>query len=101
MTNAPDLYRSRLLTNEELISKIRPGDTLGLGSWMGQPHGLMKALAKASPKIDPLYVITAPASGAGELLSQPNIVSLTGFMGPVERAAQRTLHNVFYTPTQY
>jgi acyl-CoA hydrolase len=84
-----------------LISKIRPGDTLGLGSWMGQPHGLMRALAKTATNIDPIYVITAPASGSGELLNSPNVISLTGFMGPVERAAQRNHGNVFYTPTQY
>jgi len=101
MSNTSDLYRSRLLSNDDLISRIRPGDILALGSWMGQPHGFMRALSKVASKIDPLYVITAPASGAGELLSSPNVICLTGFMGPVERAAQRNHRNVFYTPTQY
>ena len=101
MSNPSELYRSRLVSQEELVSKLKPGETLGLASWMGQPHGFMRALSKYGTKIDPLYVITAPASGAGELLSQPNIISLTGFMGPVERAARRDHHNVFYTPTHY
>src|SRR5438552_4765797 len=101
MTNPSDLYRARLVSHEELISKIKPGETLGLGSWMGQPHGFMRALAKFGTKIDPLYVITAPASGAPELLNAPNIICLTGFMGPIERAARRDHRNVFYTPTHY
>src|SRR5256886_1054350 len=60
-----------------MISKIQPADTLTLGSWMGQPHGFMRALAKVASKIDPLYVITAPASGDGELLTLPNVICLT------------------------
>src|ERR1043166_8917237 len=92
MTGAAELYRARLLANEELIAKIQPGDTLALGTWMGQPHGFMLSLTRFGANIAPLYVITAPASGAGELLFQPNIVCFSSFMGPYERAAQRLLH---------
>src|SRR5207237_2392934 len=42
-----------------------------------------------------------PASGAGELLNQPNVVCFSSFMGPYERAARRDQRNVFYTPTHY
>jgi acyl-CoA hydrolase len=101
MTDVHDLYRSRLVSYEELISKIRPGDDLVLATWMGQPHGFMRALAKLGSKLDPLYVGSSPASGAGELLMQPNVVCFTGFMGPVERMAQRERRNVFYTPIHY
>ena len=101
MTGAAELYRARLLANEELIAKIQPGDTLALGTWMGQPHGFMLSLTRFGANIAPLYVITAPASGAGELLFQPNIVCFSSFMGPYERAAQRDRRNVFYTPVHY
>jgi len=101
MSSTTDLYALRLVSKEELIAKIKSGDTLALGSWMGQPHGFMRALTKNSTGIDPLYIIAAPASGAGELLNQPNVICLTGFMGPFERAARRDQRNVFYTPTQY
>src|SRR2546422_7314707 len=33
---------------------------------------ILRALAKFGGKLDPLYVTTAPASAAGELLSQPD-----------------------------
>ena len=101
MTDVHALHSSRLVSYEELISKIRPGDDLVLATWMGQPHGFMRALAKLGSKLDPLYIGSSPASGAGELLMQPNVICFSGFMGPVERMAQRDLHNVFYTPTHY
>jgi acyl-CoA hydrolase len=101
MIDPTEAYRSRLLSHEELLSKIQANDTLAFGSWMGQPHGFMRSLVKAGPKLDPLFVITTPASGVGELLNQSNIICLTSFMGPFERAAQRQQRNVFYTPTQY
>src|ERR1043166_1865808 len=101
MTGAAELYRARLLANEELIAKIQPGDTLALGTWMGQPHGFMLSLTRFGANIAPLYVITAPASGAGELLNQPNIICFSSFLGPYERAARRDQHNVFYTPTHF
>ena len=73
---AADQYRSRLVSYEELISKIRPGDDLVLATWMGQPHGFMRALAKLGSKLDPLYIGSSPASGAGELLMQKGGISM-------------------------
>ena len=101
MSTANELYRVRLVSYEELISKIKSGNSVAFGTWMGQPHGAMRALAKFGGKLDPLYVTTAPASAAGEFLSQPNIVCFSGFLGPFERAARRDQRNVFYTPTHY
>ncbi len=98
MSDFTDAYRSRLTTHEELIAGIRPGSVLVLGTWMGQPHGVMRALGRFGRDIDPLFVSTSPASAAGEFLSWPNVRCLSGFLGPFERAAR---HNVFYTPTQY
>jgi acyl-CoA hydrolase len=60
MIDSTEAYRSRHLSHEELISKIQPNDTLAFGSWMGQPHGFMRSLAKASSKLEPLFVITTP-----------------------------------------
>jgi acyl-CoA hydrolase len=94
-------YRSKQITHEELIGKIKPGHTLVFGTWMGQAHGVMRALARFGQNIDPLYVSIAPASDAGEFLLQPNVHCTTGFLGPHERAARRERKNVSYTPTQY
>jgi acyl-CoA hydrolase len=101
MSSITDLYRSRLLTHEELIAQLRPGASISLGTWMGQPHGFMQALARHGRDIDPLYVACSPASGHGEVLSQPNIHCSSSFLGPYERAARRQRRNVSYTPLQY
>jgi 4-hydroxybutyrate CoA-transferase len=101
MSPVTDLYRSRLISQEELITRLRPGNSITLGTWMGQPHGFMQALARYGKEIDPLYVSCSPASANGEFLSQPNIRCLSTFLGYYERMAHRQRHNVMYTPLQY
>jgi acyl-CoA hydrolase len=101
MSGFTEAYRRRLISHDALLERLRPGDCLSLGTWMGQPHGLNRALAKLPPEIDPLYVSISPASAYGEFLNQANIACLSGFLGPFERAAHRNRRNVAYTPTQY
>src|SRR5262249_17033778 len=94
-------YRSRLVTHEELIGQMKPGDALSFGTWMGQPHGVMRALTRHGRRLDPLHVFCSPASDVGELLALPNVHCVSSFLGPAERAAQRDRGNVAYVPTQY
>jgi acyl-CoA hydrolase len=101
MSDLDRAYRSRLVTHEELIGRMKPGDALSLGTWMGQPHGVMRALARHGRHLDPLYVSCSPASDAGELLALPNVYCTSTFFGPAERAAQRGGGNVCYVPVQY
>jgi acyl-CoA hydrolase len=101
MSDPNRAYRARLVTHEELIGWMKPGDALSFGTWMGQPHGVMRALMRHGRHLDPLYVFTSPASDVGELLMLPNIHCVSSFLGPAERAAQRDRGNVAYIPTQY
>jgi acyl-CoA hydrolase len=101
MSDLERAYRSRLVTHEELVGRMKPGDALSFGTWMGQPHGVMRALVRHGRHLDPLYVFTSPASDVGELLVLPNIHCVSSFLGPAERAAQRDRCNVSYIPTQY
>ena len=43
MSGFTQAYRSRRITHEELLAQLRPNDAIALGSWLGQPHGLMRA----------------------------------------------------------
>ena len=61
----------------------------------------MRALVQHGRHLDPLHVVTSPASDVGELLALPNIQCVSSFLGPAERAAQRERDNVTYIPTQY
>jgi acyl-CoA hydrolase len=101
MTNLTDAYRSRLVSQEELVGGIKPGSFLLFGTWMGQPHGVMRALRQFGRGIDPLYVATAPASAVGELLHEPNVQCVSTFLGVHERAARSERHNVAYVPLQF
>jgi acyl-CoA hydrolase len=101
MSHHAEAYRSRLVSYEELVAGIQPGSSLLLGTWLGQPHGMMRALCRFGQHIDPLYISTSPASAVGELLNQPNVFCSSTFLGPHERAARRVRNNVFYTPLQY
>jgi acyl-CoA hydrolase len=101
MSDFDRAYRSRLVTHEELVGRMKPGDVLSFGTWMGQAHGVMRALVKHGRHLDPLHIFCAPASDVGELLALPNVHCTSSFLGPAERAAQRDRGNVTYIPTQY
>jgi acyl-CoA hydrolase len=101
MSDLDHAYRSRLVTHEELVGRMKPGDALSFGTWMGQPHGVMRALTRHGRHLDPLHVFCSPASDVGELLALPNVHCVSSFLGPAERAAQRDRGNVSYIPTQY
>src|SRR6516165_9418598 len=101
MSDLDRAYRSRLVTHEKLVGQMKPGDALSFGTWMGQPHGVMRALVRHGRHLDPLYVFTSPASDVGELLALPNVHCVSSFLGPAERAAQRDQGNVSYIPMQY
>jgi acyl-CoA hydrolase len=101
MSNHTEAYRHRLITHDELIARLRPGDVISLGTWMGQPHGVTRRLAELGPQVDPLYVAVSPASGDGAFLNLPQVRCLSTFLGPHERAARRDRQNVFFTPLQY
>jgi acyl-CoA hydrolase len=101
MSDLERAYRSRLVTHEELVGRMKPGDALSFGTWMGQAHGVMRALIRHGRHLDPLFVFTSPASDAGELLALPNVQCVSSFLGPAERAVQRDRGTVAYIPTQY
>jgi len=100
MSTATDLYRSRLVSYEELVSKIKSGNSIAFGTWMDNPTAQCVRWQN-SAEDRPSLCHHRPASAAGEFLSQPNIVCFSGFLGPFERAARRDQRNVFYTPTHY
>ena len=54
MSNLEQAYRAKLLSPEELVAKMRPGDAVTLGIWLGQSVGVMRALGRYGKNIDPL-----------------------------------------------
>jgi len=101
MNDLTDAYHSRLVSHESLVGRIKPGSSLMFATWMGQPHGVLRALRQFGQGIDPLYIATSPAASEGELLHQPNVHCRSTFQGPHERAAHKERHNVSFVPLQY
>jgi acyl-CoA hydrolase len=102
MSRFQDEYRARLLSQEELVRRLEPGSFVILGTWLGQPPGILRALGKYGGHADPLYLSLAPTVEAGEVLHEPHIRCLSSFMGAHERAAaRREAAKVVYTPLQY
>jgi acyl-CoA hydrolase len=101
MSNFADAYRSKRITHQELIARMKPGDAVTFGIWQGQALGVMAALRCYGRDIDPLHIAISHATAEGEFLSQPNIRCQSSFLGPSERAARREVQNVFYIPTQF
>jgi acyl-CoA hydrolase len=102
MSGFQDDYRARLLSHEDLVRQLRPGSFVILGTWLGQPPGLLRALGKYGQHADPLYLSLAPTVEAGEALHEPHIRCVSSFLGGHERAAARREEGkVVYTPLQY
>jgi acyl-CoA hydrolase len=101
MTSIAEAYRSKLISHEELIAKMKPGDAVTLGIWFGQAMGVMRALSQYARNIDPLYISISHATANGEFLLMPNIRCQSSFLGPYERAARQKHGNVSYFPTQF
>jgi acyl-CoA hydrolase len=102
MSRFQDEYRAKLLGQEEFVRQLRPGSLVILGTWLGQPPGILRALGQFGKHADPLYVSLAPTVEVGETIQEPHIRCLSSFMGAHERAAaKREEAKVVYTPLQY
>jgi acyl-CoA hydrolase len=95
-------YRARLQTHEDLVGQLEPGSFVILGTWLGQPPGILRALGKYGAHAAPLYLSLSPTVEAGEVLHEPHIRCLSSFLGVHERtAAKRAEAKLVYTPLQY
>jgi acyl-CoA hydrolase len=77
----------RRLALEEAVALIRPRDTLACGLAVGQPVGLLEALA-ARRDLEDVSLYTGLLARPYGFLQNPAVRVLSGFFGPVERAAR-------------
>jgi len=96
-----DKYESKLTTTADLARQFKPGDRILLGSWYGEPYGVMEAMAQYCGDVDPLYVSGTIYSGPAEFLDLAGVHNFTNFCGPRERQSQLNHQNVYFTPGQF
>lgn len=98
MPDSQTLYQQKLRTPRDLAASLPPRSFLVFGTWSGQPHGLMRALADYR---DDLYASITVLTAAGDFIMRPGFHGVTGFFGPQERAARARFDNIAYCPMQY
>ena len=75
-------YREKLSTAEELVQRFEPGDMVQLGVWYGQPYGVIAAIGEHARDVNPLYVVSAYATGSCPFFDLPHVRVLSAFHGP-------------------
>jgi acyl-CoA hydrolase len=92
--------RGRRLELDEATRLIRPGDTILCGFAAGQPVGLLEALG-ARRDLEEVIVLTGLLMRPYALLQHPAVRVVSGFFGPIERAARAAGAPVEYLPADF
>jgi 4-hydroxybutyrate CoA-transferase len=98
MTDPAPLYREKLRAAADFVRSIPPRSFLVFGTWSGQPHGLLRALADYREE---LFANITILTAAGDFILRPGFRGVSGFFGPYERAARARFDNIAYCPVQY
>lgn len=98
--DAATLYRSKLKTREEFLRLIHPKDYLGTSIAAGQPRYLLNALADLKD-IEHLKIFTGLLSFPYPVLTHPNVETISGYYGPIERMLNDAGFNVAYQPLPF
>ncbi|HJQ85183.1 MAG TPA: acetyl-CoA hydrolase/transferase C-terminal domain-containing protein [Candidatus Binatia bacterium] len=91
---------TRRLTLEEAAGLVRPRDTVLCGFAAGQPVGILEALG-ARTDIEEVVVYTGLLIRPFTMLTRPGIRVVSGFFGPIERAARAAGAAVEYLPADF
>jgi acyl-CoA hydrolase len=94
-------YREKLRSAREIVAGIKPASSLVFGTWYGQLHGMMQALASFGSAIAPLYVNVTNTNHSGEFLLRDGVYCSSGFLGWYERAARAKTDNLVFIPVQF
>lgn len=90
----------RRLAVEEVAALVRPRDTLACGFVAGQPVGILEALG-ARRDLEEITLYTGLLARPYAFLQNPALRVVSGFFGPVERAARATGASVEYLPVDF
>src|SRR5438445_10279701 len=90
----------RRLEVEEAARLIRPRDTVLCGFAAGQPVGLLEALG-ARRDLEDVVVYTGLLIRPFAMLEHPGIRVVSGFFGPIERAAPALRRPIEHPPAEF
>jgi acyl-CoA hydrolase len=94
------LPKSRQLTVEEAAHLIEPRDAVLCGFAAGQPVGILEALG-ARRDLEQVVIHTGLLGRSYQFLQNPGVRVVSGFFGPIERAARSLGAAIEYLPADF
>ena len=92
--------KGRRLELAEAAGLVRPRDTVACGFAAGEPVGLLDAIG-ARPDLEDLTILAGLLVHPHAVLGNPAVRVLSGFFGPIERAARAQGARVQYLPVDF
>src|SRR5438552_1632683 len=92
--------KGRRLELAEAAGLVRPHDTVACGFAAGEPVGLLDAIG-ARPDLEDLTILAGLLVHPHAVLGNPAVRVLSGFFGPIERAARAQGARVQYLPVDF
>lgn len=92
--------RARQLTPDQAAALIRPRDTVLCGIATGQPVGILEALGQRQG-LEEVLLYTGLLVRPYAFLQNPAVRVVSGFFGPIERAARELGTRVEYLPADF
>src|SRR2546427_68348 len=92
--------KGRRLGLAEGAGLVRPRDTVACGFAAGEPVGLLDAIG-ARPDLEDLTILAGLLVHPHAVLGNPAVRVLSGFFGPIERAARAQGARVQYLPVDF
>jgi acyl-CoA hydrolase len=101
MPNFKRDYSEKLMTSADLVGQFRPGQVIQLGTWSGEPYGVINAINEAHEALEGVHISSAIATAASPYMENSDIPIWTAFYGSQERTAESADKHIFYTPMNF
>jgi acyl-CoA hydrolase len=101
MPDFQSIYQQKLITPADLVGQFKPGQVIQLGTWSGEPYGVIRAINEAQEALVGVHISGAIATAPSPYMENLDIPLWTAFFGSQERAAHNAKDHVYYTPMNF
>jgi len=101
MSDFQNTYKQKLTTPTDLVAQFKAGQVIQLGSWSGEPYGVINAINDAQESLADVNIVCAIATAPSPYMERADIPVWTAFYGAQERPAQNARGHMFYSPMNF
>jgi acyl-CoA hydrolase len=101
MASHYDLYEQKKVSPEEVVRKVKPGQTIYTGLLYAHASAFMNALGEHGDHLHHLTIWSVMGFVPHPVLLNPEHSIITGFLGPVERMVRKQSGIIDFYPVQY